>query len=185
MITMSFEFLISQCAPTLAGIKVGNLFSYTIKDGEDFQYKLAKLNQLFNGKGVFFKILRHVNNQVLLYVYRKNQLENVLKDKDIITFLSEYNYVDFTIDGCLDILTEHLKQKDFPHEIGIFLGYPLYDIRSFILHKGLNYKCVGCWKVYSDECSAQKTFAKFNKCKEIYCKKYAEGFDIFKLTVAS
>ena len=38
----------------------------------------------------------------------------------------------------------------FPHEIGIFLGYPLADVAGFIRNKGRNCKCIGTWKVYGD-----------------------------------
>lgn len=182
---MSYEFIISQCSPTLAGIKVSNLFSYTLKKGENIQIQIQRMNTLFNNKGLYFKVLRlNEENRALIYVYRKKQLEKILSEKKIQEFLSEYDYDNYSVESCMKKLEIHLTKKDFPHEIGIFLGYPLDDIRAFIVHKGLNYKCVGCWKVYNDECNAQKTFDKFKKCKAVYCRKYAEGFDIFKLTVA-
>lgn len=184
--TMSYDFIISQCAPTLAGIKVGNLFTYNLKKGENIQIQIDRMNKLFNCKGLYFNILRMNNEeQALIYVFRVKQLKMVLDNKNIQKFLNEYGYEDSSIYKVIEVLKEHLKEKDFPHEIGIFLGYPLEDIRDFIKYKGMNYKCVGFWKVYNDENNAKKTFAKFKKCKDIYCKKYAEGFDIFKLTVAS
>lgn len=182
---MIYKYIVAQCAPTLAGLKVANLFSYNFDSNDNVEYQIKKMNRLFNPKGVYFKVLRCEGKQALLYVYRKRQLAELLANADIKEFLHECDYEDYSIDACLEKLEIHLKNKDFPHEIGIFLGYPLADIRAFILHKGMNYKCVGCWKVYTDECNAQKVFAKFKKCKDIYCKKYAEGFDIFRLTVAS
>ena len=43
----------------------------------------------------------------------------------------------------------------FPHEIGLFLGYPFEDVMGFIENKGENYLCSGCWKVYSCEQDAR------------------------------
>lgn len=38
-------------------------------------------------------------------------------------------------------------EEDFPHEIGLFLGYPSEDVSGFIKHGAKNSKCVGTWKV--------------------------------------
>ena len=74
---------------------------------------------------------------------------------------------------------------DFPHEIGIFLGYPLGDVIGFIQNLGKNCKCTGCWKVYCDECSAKKTFDKFKKCTEVYTRLWSQGRTVLQLTVAA
>ena len=72
----------------------------------------------------------------------------------------------------------------FPHEIGVFLDYPLGDVIGFIENGGRNYKCSGCWKVYCDECESQKLFAMYQKCRDIYRRLYEEGRSVFQLTVA-
>lgn len=71
---------------------------------------------------------------------------------------------------------------DFPHEIGVFLGYPLKDVVGFIQNKGKNCKCCGCWKVYSDECEARKKFARYEKCKTIYMSMFQRGKSVLQLT---
>ena len=40
------------------------------------------------------------------------------------------------------------EAADFPHEIGVFLGYPLEDVVGFIRHRGKCFTCCGCWKSY-------------------------------------
>lgn len=47
---------------------------------------------------------------------------------------------------------------DFPHEIGLFLGYPAEDVKGFIENKAACSKCSGCWKVYGDEQAARILF---------------------------
>ena len=46
------------------------------------------------------------------------------------------------------------------------------------------YKFVGCWKVYGDEKSAKKQFARYKKCTDVYCSQWANGKSIERLTVA-
>ena len=73
----------------------------------------------------------------------------------------------------------------FPHEIGLFLGYPLGDVMGFIENAGRNSKCSGCWKVYCNECEAIKLFARFDKCREVYKRLFKQGKSLLQLTVAA
>lgn len=73
----------------------------------------------------------------------------------------------------------------FPHEIGLFLGYPLGDVEGFIRNRGQNCKCAGCWKVYCNELEAQKRFARIQKCRKVYARLWAQGRSVWQLTVAA
>ncbi|MFV0314033.1 MAG: DUF3793 family protein [Anaerotignum sp.] len=181
---MSTETIIRHCAPTLAGLKISNLFSCSYGSICELLRLIEEKNALLNEKDVYFAMLKAQKGTALVLVYRKKLLEKTLAQDEIRTFLSPYGYTEFGIEACFSILKEHLLHCEFPHEIGIFLGYPLEDVKGFIEHKGACSKCVGCWKVYTDANDAEKTFRKFKKCTSVYCKKFAEGFDIIRLTVA-
>ena len=85
---------------------------------------------------------------------------------------------------CLRRLFERLRTSEaFPHEIGLFLGYPPEDVEGFIAQRTCA-KCVGCWKVYGDVERAQRLFARYAHCTDIYLRKFAQGRDIERLTVA-
>lgn len=99
--------------------------------------------------------------------------------------MKRHGYENTDIGDCTDILREKLtNSEDFPHEIGIFLGYPLGDVIGFIDNAGKNSRCTGCWKVYCNECEAIRTFARFDKCRAVYQKMWANGRSIVQLTVA-
>lgn len=180
---MSYEMIVKHCAPTLAGLKIGNLFSYAYDNEAELEQQLRQNNKLLNNKGIYFRILRKKNKVALVYVYRAKKLQELMLDSDVQHFLHSIGYTDFSLNVCLDLLQTHLATCDFPHEIGIFLGYPLADVQDFIQHKGNNYKYVGYWKVYNNLNEALQTFEKFKKCTHIYCQKYALGYDISRLTV--
>ncbi|MDO4733331.1 MAG: DUF3793 family protein, partial [Bacillota bacterium] len=78
-----------------------------------------------------------------------------------------------------------LESREFPHEIGLFLGYPLGDVCGFIENGGKNCKCSGCWKVYSNEQEVQLLFEKYRKCRETYRKSFRSGKNIRQLTVSA
>ncbi len=75
----------------------------------------------------------------------------------------------------------HLKARiadrsgEFPHEIGIFLGYPLPDVKGFIEHRGRDCKLCGIWKVYGDEKAAGTLFARYERCREVYWRLWITG----------
>ena len=80
-------------------------------------------------------------------------------------------------------LIRRLRECDsFPHEIGLFLGYPAVDVKGFIEHKEC--KCTGLWKVFeSDETEAQRYFARCRRCTEGYLRRKREGWDLSRLTI--
>ena len=121
-----------------------------------------------------------------MYVCRKQRLQERLDDQEVQSFLGKYGYVQKDADYALQRLKERLaKAEGFPHEIGVFLDYPLEDVVGFIENAGQNYKCSGCWKVYCNECETRKLFAKYKKCREVYRRLWNQGRDIRTLTVAS
>jgi hypothetical protein len=57
-------------------------------------------------------------------------------------------------------------KNDFPHEMGLLLGYPAEDVEGFITHQGAHCLCVGYWKVYANKERKLKIFEKFENAKE-------------------
>lgn len=135
--------------------------------------------------GIRFFVLKEDEKSALVYVYRAGALGKILEDARVRSFLKKCGYTDFSTEAVLKKLKERFSHGgDFPHEIGIFLGYPLGDVIGFIQNSGKNCKCTGCWKVYCDECSAKKTFDKFKKCTEVYTRLWSQGRTVLQLTVA-
>lgn len=180
---MSSELLVKFCSPTLAGLKVANLFSCHYESEEKLQSKIKGYNRLLNPKGLYFQILRLKEGMALIYVYRKNKLKEILGVAEVQEFLATYEYEAMEIAECIEILKSHLLYADFPHEIGVFLGYPLADVKAFIDNKGRGHKCLGCWKVYTNEKEAKEQFCKFEKCTRIYNEKFRQGTGIAKLAI--
>lgn len=77
------------------------------------------------------------------------------------------------------------KAREFPHEIGVFLDYPLEDVQGFMANGGAGAVCQGCWKAYGDAQEAYRRFRLYGKCREVYLSCYRRGFDVLRLTVAA
>lgn len=188
--------LIEHCSPTLASIKVASLFTYTYKSLKELHVRVTYWNSKMKRKGITFDILsENVGvNKALIYVYRRADLEKILNRDEIRSFLLNHGYLidDNEIVGgvnCENIILQ-LKKKfeklnQFPHEIGIFLGYPIGDVKGFIENHGCNCICTGYWKVYCNEEEAEKTFRKYKKCRDIYMNLWISGRSVMQLTVAA
>lgn len=169
------HFLINYCSPTLAGLKVGNIF--TLNKNKSSTLDFIKWNLTLYPLNIKVRILKESKENYLVYVYDKSLLESVLKNCDVINFLSTYGYCDFNVDKAIERLEYRLKKSsDFPHEIGVFLGYPLSDVKGFIKHKGQCYKKCGLWKVYGDTKVSERMFQDFHHCKNCFKKLYKEGY---------
>ncbi len=175
------QSIVTYCSPTLAAITTGNLFNCPT-DGLCEQ--VAQCNGCLNCKGVLTRVLREKNGLALVYVFRPHRLWQDLNADGVMEFLEELGYVRGSLCDMLEQLTQRVRRTDsIPHEIGIFLGYPLADVRGFIENKGRNFKCEGYWKVYSDEAAARETFRAFRSCSRLYGQRFLQGSTMQQLTV--
>ena len=143
------------------------------------------MNRTLGKKGLCFLLLQHRDGRALIYVYRPARLVSDLKNESASVLLKERGYPTAAPARCIAELIRRLEGSDeFPHEIGLFLGYPPEDVSGFIENKALGCKCIGCWKVYGDLDEAKRSFARFKKCTEVYCAQWSKGKSIERLTVA-
>ena len=178
--------LIEYCSPTLASLKTASLFNHTFSSEQELENQLAVLNSQLKGKGISLQVLCRRRNKALIYVYRRAHLQADLNRQEVGRFLKAYGYEQMEVEVALNRLKERLNQEEgFPHEIGVFLGYPLEDVVGFIQNEGKNCKCTGCWKVYADEQEAARLFARYRKCRTVYVRLWQDGRTVWQLTVAS
>lgn len=182
---MNEEYLVRHCSPTLAGLKTANLFTCPCRDRQEVLTSVRGLNKRLRGRGVRLVPLRFSEKNALIYLYRPRKLAADMRDDQAARLLRERGYDPACCDRCVAQLMDRLRsQQDFPHEIGLFLGYPAEDVRGFMECGPDCCKCTGCWKVYGDEAAARKTFALYKKCSRVYWEQWEKGSNIERLTVA-
>ena len=182
---MSEEHLIRHCAPTLAGIKTASLFTCAYEDQAALLDTVRRMNKKLKPKGLRMLPLRFSDKKALIYLYRPKKLSADLENATASQLLERCGYGCGSCEHCVACLGKKLRrQQDFPHEIGLFLGYPAEDVRGFIECGPDSCKCTGCWKVYTDVEGARKKFAQYKKCDRIYREKWAQRGNLDRLTVA-
>lgn len=182
---MSEEYIVKNCAPTLAGLKTGNIYTCPMESRQALLDHVRQTNKRLRHKGVRMIPLRFSEKKALLYLFRPARLRRDLAGSQAEELLRCQGYDTGSCEKCVRQLACRLRQKEeFPHEIGLFLGYPPEDVRGFICQGPDCCKCSGCWKVYGDEDAAKKKFAQFKHCTQVYRRRWAEKKDLDRLTVA-
>lgn len=181
--------LIEHGAPTLAAIKPANLFRVEAASRAEVLRSTKKWAAEFAPYGIRICILKECmrSGSFLIYLYREQWLTALLQEPTCQAFLQKVGYREpHQLQSLLAQLSQRLcMESEFPHEIGVFLGYPLCDVVGFIENKGLNFTCSGYWKSYSDPQQAQKCFEQYKKCTAIYKQRFAEGTPLMDLVVAA
>ena len=165
-----------QCAPFIAGIKMSNLFIIENDTLYDTAMELEKL------KLSYFVLLQTAGKTTFL-LYDEVKLGNYMMNGRVKRLLKKMGY------GCCDLIDDlrHLRiryrqyaseNKSFPHELGLFLGYPVEDVMGFINNSGENCLYTGYWKVYADLPSKLKLFRKYRRAEESLIMLVSQGFSI-------
>lgn len=169
------RLLAHHCAPALTGIKPANIVACPKSRVDNIHCEIQRLNRALNGTDIYVEILCECERRVLIIAYRKPVLERHLQSRDNRAFLLQYGYSET---GCLaddlGLLKTRLGCDNFPHEIGVFLGYPLHDIYGFIHHRDEGCLLTGEWKVYHNPEEAQKLFCRFKACKKALVRHVTE-----------
>lgn len=175
-----------HCAPALAGIKTANMVSIDNEKFPNLPERLEKLNSQLNKKGIKLEAICNCKRKTLVMVYRSTLLEKYLNTPEIKKLLADEGYpVQGTLEDHIEFLKTRLKNDDFPHEIGAFLGYPIEDIYGFINHKNEGLLLVGDWKVYANADEAKKKFERFSACRCALVNRITKGHSLAQIFCAA
>ena len=172
---MSEESIVRNCAPTLAGMKTGNLFSTFFETRSVFVEDLRTYRVHLKNRGIEFLPIRISDSRALMYMFRPDSLQRDLSQPDNSEFLRGLGYDTEDPYKAVGALIRRFRYFSFPHEIGLFLSYPLEDVRGFIDYKGACYKYAGLWKVYGDVENSKRTFKRYKQCTESFCRRLNAG----------
>ncbi len=180
---MSDEIVIRCCAPTLAAIKTGSVFNWPFDSRREMTEGLRAMNRCLAPRGVLAIPLRVREGRALVYLYRPDMLRRDLSDPVALEILRACGYPEGNPARRIAHLIRRLGESGgFPHEIGLFLGYPAVDVRGFM--RNGDCKCTGLWKVYeSDEAEARRMFARCRNCTRAYLHRREEGWSLSRLTI--
>lgn len=176
------ELLVGQCAPMLLGAKPASLFTFvgsfqaagtllSASEGVSSRSTLIdaiqEVQASLDGCNIRIEVLAWRSFGAVLYAHRPEMLESALSDVRARRLLASAGYPHAqkaSTDELLAHLKKRFEEERVPHEIGLFLGYPLEDVWGFISNHGEGYLMAGCWKVYANPRAAMRKFSCFKRC---------------------
>lgn len=153
-----------QCAPLITGLKIANLLNICVED-------FPKMQEIVKNSHISWYLLRQTEQKMTVLLYHSACLENYLKQQGVMELLKKAGYQSFLLEDILDefcVRYQHYMKdkKNFPHEMGLILGYPVEDVAGFIKYEGNHSLCTGYWKVYENKDKKMKLFESFENAKE-------------------
>ena len=168
-----------HCAPILSGSKAANIMTVTV-------HEFDRIGYLLQGTGIRYRFLKTKGDKGILYLYREKRLRQYLEQEEIQEFLSEYGYDQVDIAKMLNLLSKRIQlyndqEAVFPHEIGVFLEYPLGDVKGFLANEGKNFMYSGYWKVYGHVEEKKALFNRYEEARKILIQLLASGRSVSEM----
>lgn len=169
-------YLVYNVSLVIAGVKPAA--TITIKKNNN------KLYNSWNNIGRFFiqdinlnyVKLRESLDSIIIMIYDKVILEKQFACKHNKEFLINIGYTsDGSVKDHINTLKFRYEKYHCPHELGLFLGIPIKDVKDFM--ECTTKKCLLCryWKVYNDCTKAELIFKTYDKVKEYTIKAMLKG----------
>lgn len=143
-----------------------NLYKLWFVYGENF----------LNNEDLDYVLLRKGENSIVVLIYNRQVLSTYLNKRDNLMFLEKIGYnTNCSLEQALNKLQERYNIYNCPHELGVFLGYPLDDVIDFM--ECSNKKCIMCgyWKVYNNQERATETFKLYDEVRQYTLEKILIG----------
>lgn len=174
------EQIAIQCAPLLAGLKPSNLL--IVPKGTEITLK-----ELPQGTRIAWYCLSEYDGKQVYLLYKVNELMVYLTEKPVQELLRELGYEGGEMFSLLQRVSQkysaHKKlREEFPHELGLLLGYPAVDVKGFMEHAGKDFLYSGYWKVYDNVRETVSLFREFGRAKEYMVQLVGKGYSIADIT---
>ncbi|MEY8338337.1 DUF3793 family protein [Lachnospiraceae bacterium 62-35] len=165
-----------HCAPLLAGLKMSNLLTVSKTQGKC-------VLKIFYQTGISCHVLWESGDKTTFLLYHRRGLEEYLECQEVKILMERLGYVhmgqDEILKGVSTRYRAHMEERaQFPHEIGILLGYPVEDVAGFMDNQGKNFLCAGYWKVYGNPMEAVRTFRLYDKAQAAVMVMVRQGRNI-------
>lgn len=165
--------LMFESAEVMAGVKPANLLSIVNRNrpcGRNL-YQLwqdhnAELAMRFTN--LSFKVLLTRSQSHLILSFNHDHLKSHLAHAGIRALLFKAGYdKNASMEELIKELSRRIRKQDsFPHEIGLFIGYPAKDVAAFMGLNKLPFTCQGPWKIFGNPVKSLELVEQHRKCRK-------------------
>lgn len=168
-----------HCAPLIAGLKISNLLMLQ-KDA------LKQVKSISERAGLSFFAVAAMDGKAAVLLFDRQRLEDYVWEEQVWRLFQGRGYKNCAIGNILAMFRlryeGYLTQnQEFPHELGLLLGYPVEDVEGFILNDGANFLYSGYWKVYGKLSEKMALFREFEKARDFLLIRLSEGASLVEI----
>lgn len=154
--------LAGRVGATIAGVKPAEILNINTEEVhrvyKDFFNKSNKLS---------IRIIKQDTARTQVFIYHNRCLKESLHKRGAYHFLKWVGYpARFSLNTYVEHLLKRLRDQSFPHEIGVFLGYPLKDVYGYMGIAGLPHKKTMGWKMYGDTTVSERRYHHFRHARD-------------------
>jgi len=173
--TRDLVYRIVRCiAPTITGGKPATLMNITNDNGGLLEVWDHSKADIFIGSEIEYYEFKRTDKNVIVLFFNRSLLNDLLEKMPIKRFLSERGYETDSLDYVLGVLRQRYVEG-CPHEIGIFLGIPLKDVKGFMGFNSLrNTKC-GMWRVDGNPRVSEERMNEYRHAKSVVTRRLFAG----------
>lgn len=171
------SFLTYICSPIIAELKPAITLTLD-KNNEKLFFSWHQFGSSFlNTVNLNYIILGTVeDSKLIIMIYDKKMLENELLKDPVREFLIGLGYPN-QVDVLKYLTTLMIRYEKYhcPHELGIFLGIPIEDVKDFMNCTPKKCLLCGYWKVYNNLQQAKNTFKLYDIVKSYTIDRILKG----------
>ena len=128
--------------------------------------KLCKTHFACSGP-VACVIVKETEEKAQLFFAHQGCLQAVLSDAVNRHFLVRLGYPEQgTADQYVRILIQRMRGMPFPHEAGLFFGYPMKDVCGF-MGAPIRYRKTMGWRMYGDTHISEMIYARYKNARSL------------------
>ncbi|MBQ9156534.1 MAG: DUF3793 family protein [Eubacterium sp.] len=171
--------LILQCSPLIAGMKTSNLLKINSENEMD-------VYRLFAGTDISCYLLVRTGRKTVFLLYRKKMLCSHIGSCGCRSLLRSLGYENVDFEQLLRAVKAKYEEYtagegEFPHELGLLLGYPCEDVKGYMDDRGKNALYTGYWQVYKDPAAKKKTFESYELAREKMARLASMGMNLLQI----
>lgn len=188
--------LVAQAALVIAGLKPAAVFGFIPRawkkgDARSMRSLTAQLLAYYANKTRDYGVrlawlgVRDASGCMML-AWRPAQVAALLADESSRAFLAEAGLPVTNERELMAAYVGRLRayyagRAEFPHEVGLVLGYPVEDVRGFMADGGRGAKAVGRWRCYGNVDAARRRFEELGREERRYKRLYSQGVPMREL----
>lgn len=173
--------ILEMIGPVILGSKPCEIVNVSGNHNEK-ENKLSEIISFFSDcSKIKYRIVTTNNGGKRVLFINESSMKKVLSNKRCINFLKFLGYKSSeNINDYMDELVCRLESNNFPHEIGVFLGYPLKDVLGFMGYGKKELVEICNWRIYGDKEVSQKIYNKFTEHKAIM-KEMVQTMEVYEI----